>query len=930
MKNNGSRSVLSYFQRGYKLKLDSLKELGLGNAKEIISLLSEFGYNELFCDMINDDEDGFEEEVRKLCQEKNIALRASDEIAVEEYAEAFCNTCNSFSGMDEKTVQSICSTKNSAKQKFILSDDSEGIRRPQFFFSKRMLSAISYPIVFSALYMWLENGTEKASCIKKARRYIDEKFFGGADVSVRLERLDHYYSIEELGGCHLGHIYVAMKEIADRDFDEVVKRRISLNAEIAMVTNEVFKLRGGARVSDEYINELIKRAKELKKPIFEFADADWNGDIREKIEIIEKICEELENYKTGMEISTFCEYNKFCYSVDIREALNGDIFRIISGIGIKNVELIIKDVSESDIYSISKKIGEFSVRIAILSVSSDEESSDYKKKKVSFEKIAEIAEKIGAEYIKVPSCNRCRMDEKNFIKCINSMREIAGKRGIKFLLSNKADTYTDTAETCYRLLLNDFENKIDYAFDATEFLNCGEDIKKAYDKLKGFTKVFYPSEVSALEKTADAYVLNNLFKSGKYADASALQYVMIPSGFRRLSDEKLLESISSEVSANEVFENELCLLGAMIEKEKRPSLKEHKIEVLNALLKNRKLPPMLGKDEMLEILLREQYGYIPDSPKETSWDIFPNFTGGYAGAKANVHRVNIKTSLEGGKEFAFNVYLAVPTGKGKFPFVIFPNFGAEIPNRFYPAEEIIDRGFAVLSFDFEEVTSDDDDMENGLSGILYSGKEKTATSPGKISMWAWAIHRVMDFACSQDYLDVECSAVCGHSRLGKTALLAAATDKRIKFAYSNNSGSCGAALSRGNKGETIQRIWKYLSFFFCENFKKHLADEYKMPFDQHYLAASIVPRFVYVASADKDPCADPLSEVLGCVAIGSEYEKCGKKGFIYDDKIPEAGCVFDEGSVGYHLRQGTHYLTDEDWNKFLNFVLKHREEAKKL
>ena len=72
---------------------------------------------------------------------------------------------------------------------------------------------------------------------------------------------------------------------------------------------------------------------------------------------------------------------------------------------------------------------------------------------------------------------------------------------------------------------------------------------------------------------------------------------------------------------------------------------------------------------------------------------------------------------------------------------------------------------------------------------------------------------VMDYAMTLPELDHERILVAGHSRLGKTALLAGALDERFYCAFSNDSGCSGASLARENDGETIAKIVKAFPYF---------------------------------------------------------------------------------------------------------------------
>lgn len=338
------------------------------------------------------------------------------------------------------------------------------------------------------------------------------------------------------------------------------------------------------------------------------------------------------------------------------------------------------------------------------------------------------------------------------------------------------------------------------------------------------------------------------------------------------------------------------------------------------IMTDRKIPELLPQKQMLSLMLENVYGFLPPKPNdmyfEISEKIIPNFCAG----KATCDKVTAICSM-GGKSFSFPFYITVPTNNKKHPFFVHINFRPDIPDRYQPTEELIDNGFAVLSFCYEDVTSDDGDFTNGLAGILYpDGIRKSLTAPGKIAMWAWAAQRVMDYAEKlSDSLDLASAIVCGHSRLGKTALLAAATDERFAFAYSNDSGCSGAAITRNKQGETVKNICDGFPYWFCENYKKYIDNEANMPFDQHFLVASIAPRKVLIGSASEDIWADPISEQLCCFAASPAFEK----GFDSPDRKAEIGEEFFSGDIGYHLRKGLHYFSREDWNKLIKFINLH-------
>ena len=169
----------------------------------------------------------------------------------------------------------------------------------------------------------------------------------------------------------------------------------------------------------------------------------------------------------------------------------------------------------------------------------------------------------------------------------------------------------------------------------------------------------------------------------------------------------------------------------------------------------------------------------------------------------------------------------------------------------------------------------------------------------------------------------DCITVVGHSRLGKTALLAGAMDPRFFCAVSNDSGACGAALSREKTGETIKVTCGYNPYWFCKKFTEYFDNEDAMPFDQHFLIAANADHRVYVGAGSEDANASPMHEFLGAYAASEYFESVGKKGLICPDRLPDVGEFFHEGHIGYHLREGGHYLSRYDWNMYMAYVRKH-------
>lgn len=327
-----------------------------------------------------------------------------------------------------------------------------------------------------------------------------------------------------------------------------------------------------------------------------------------------------------------------------------------------------------------------------------------------------------------------------------------------------------------------------------------------------------------------------------------------------------------------------------------------------------------------EVILREEYGRVPEyvEPEITTKKNSIGFAG-----KAVWEEVTFRFERNG-LEHSVPTQLIYPKAAEPCPFFIYINFRPDIPDRLLPVEEIIDNGFGVFAVCYNNITTDNGDFTSGLAALFQKG-ERTGDDPGKISYWAYMASRMMDYLQTRPEADKSAIGVGGHSRLGKTALLAAALDDRFAFVCSNNSGCSGAALSRYccEGGESVAIITKAFPYWFCPNYFKYASNEEAMPFDQHSLLSLVAPRRAYVGAALEDVWANNDNQFLNCAAVSPVWSLYGKRGLICPDRMPLCGDVFTDGEVGFHYRSGTHFHSRDDWHVYMAAVKKAFQNREK-
>ncbi|MDR3707353.1 MAG: hypothetical protein P4L33_03560 [Capsulimonadaceae bacterium] len=243
----------------------------------------------------------------------------------------------------------------------------------------------------------------------------------------------------------------------------------------------------------------------------------------------------------------------------------------------------------------------------------------------------------------------------------------------------------------------------------------------------------------------------------------------------------------------------------------------------------------------------------------------------------------------------------------------------------WPAAAIIARGYALATFFNGDAVPDDKyTAAQRLAGFLPPGVEPDGgDAPATIACWAWSLSRAIDFLSNDGAVDAKRIALAGHSRNGKTALLAGAMDPRAALVISSQSGCGGAGPSRdlGNEWsqrETVQQINTAFPHWFCANFKQYNASPDKLPFDQHALIALCAPRPVLVSSATEDLWANPAGSFAMLNAADPVYRLVSGEG-IDVHEMPETGVLL-KTRLGHFIRPGRHAMTTEDWSAWLDYA----------
>src|SRR6202012_6085970 len=167
------------------------------------------------------------------------------------------------------------------------------------------------------------------------------------------------------------------------------------------------------------------------------------------------------------------------------------------------------------------------------------------------------------------------------------------------------------------------------------------------------------------------------------------------------------------------------------------------------------------------------------------------------------------------------------------------------------AKLLLEHGWGFVGRNSGDVQADNGaGLDRGIIGLVNKGQPRALDDWGVLRAWAWGDSKLLDYLQTDSDVDAKKVGVMGHSRGGKSALVALVDDPRFAIGFISSSGAGGAELYRRDFGEPLQNIEGPNEFqWMAGNLIKYAAVGHsanELPVDSHEFIALVAPRPIFI------------------------------------------------------------------------------------
>ncbi len=322
------------------------------------------------------------------------------------------------------------------------------------------------------------------------------------------------------------------------------------------------------------------------------------------------------------------------------------------------------------------------------------------------------------------------------------------------------------------------------------------------------------------------------------------------------------------------------------------------------------------RHKIRDFIIDFEFGGMPPRPEVVKYEKLNHAAPG--GQTSEWYRITAGSKV---RQLTFMLEMYIPCVEGeKYPVLLtgdgcYANMESDV------VKSAMSRGMIAAKFNRLEIAKDimgepkagtAYDRTGGLYDVYPEHKEFTA-----ISAWAWGYMVVMDVFEQMSFVDETEVGITGHSRGGKTVMLAAVADERIKYVCPNNSGCHGAVSyrtvvtdqgDRCRRSERLEDMLKVIRHWMGDKLEPYSGREQDLPYDMHYFGALVAPRYWLQNEGMQDYWINPIGAWQNFMAV--------KECFKY------LGC---EDHAAAWFRPGEHRHKLPDYEEFMDFMCRVRE-----